>query len=128
MNKIRKIICRFQKLLVTLQRKLKRTMVSQSSLMAQIREKIKGNRNMNDVAVSVRNILGLANRPDVFTSLSTAESYAKGKWKSGGAHGISILTFSEVPNVYFVAADNREEAAMVRAGFVRHSSPLHTKA
>lgn len=111
-----------------MQAKLNQTiMVSSSSLLNQLRERIKGNRNMNDVAVGVRNILGLSNRPDVFTNLATAENYAKGKWKSGGAHGISILTFAEAPGVFFVAADNREEAAMLRTGFIRHSTPLHPK-
>ena len=103
-------------------------MVSQSQILAQLREKVKGNRNMNDIAIGVKNILGLSNRPDVFTSLKNAESYANGKWKSGGAHGISVLTLADAPGVFFVAADNREEAAMLRAGFMRHSTPLHPKA
>lgn len=103
-------------------------MVSQAQILSQLRERVKGNRNMNDIAVGVRDILGLSNRPDVFTNLKNAESYANGKWKSGGAHGISILTLADAPGVFFVASSNREEAAMLRAGFVRHSSALHPKA
>lgn len=102
-------------------------MTTQSSLLHQLNSIVKGNRNMNDVALKVKNLLGLPNRPSVFTSLSTAESYAMGKWKQGGSHGISVLVLAEAPNVYFIAADNREEATMVRAGFTRYSSPLHPK-